>query len=121
MKLKAFWSISIAATLFMSQSLWSQDFPEVEQLGTGDMNEVPVADPKKKTDPKAKKAKAPDAVLNFEGDMIEGEKRRPDLFLQTNVEDLSLDSILYLRKDFNDFHVVDHKRRPRHFRFKGKK
>lgn len=61
--------------------------------------------------------KAPkDAVLNFDSDLIEGIKHKPDLFLQNNVQELSLDSIIYLRKDFNDFHAVDSKRRPRHVR-----
>jgi len=60
-----------------------------------------------------------DAVLNFDSDLIEGVKHKPDLFLQNNVQELSLDSVLYLRKDFNDFHAVDHKRRSRHIRHLG--
>jgi hypothetical protein len=52
-------------------------------------------------------------VLNFEGDVIEGEKKVPELFLQTDVQRLSLESVLYQRKNFNDFHSVDSKQRPR--------
>jgi hypothetical protein len=52
-------------------------------------------------------------VLNFEGDVIEGQKKVPELFLQTDVQRLSLESVLYQRKNFNDFHAVDSKQRPR--------
>ncbi|MBU6375281.1 MAG: hypothetical protein KGQ59_04745 [Bdellovibrionales bacterium] len=52
-------------------------------------------------------------VLNFEADVIEGEKRRPDLFIQMESTPESLDSILYSRKDFNDFHEMDRKWRPK--------
>ena len=53
------------------------------------------------------------AVLDFEADVIEGEKRRPDLFIQMESSAESLDAILYSRQDFNDFHEVDRKWRPK--------
>ncbi len=53
------------------------------------------------------------AVLNFEGEVIEGQKKTPEIFLQTEVQKPSLESVLYQRKDFNDFHAVDSKQRPR--------
>jgi hypothetical protein len=56
-----------------------------------------------------------DSVLDFEGDVIEGQRRRPDLFLQTETQNLTLDAILYLRRDFNDFHSVERLRRPGYF------
>jgi len=52
-------------------------------------------------------------VLNFEGEVIEGQKKTPDIFLQTEVQKPVLESVLYQRKDFNDFHVNDSKQRPR--------
>jgi hypothetical protein len=67
--------------------------------------------------PSASKGKA--GVLDFEGDIIEGERKRPDLFLQTQIDNLSLDAILYLRKDFNDFHQVDKNRRPGYYQRRG--
>ena len=54
------------------------------------------------------------STLDFEGDVIAGERRRPDIFLQTSAKNLSLDSIVYLRNDFNDFQVVDKTRRPQY-------
>lgn len=59
-------------------------------------------------------------VLDFEADVIEGEKRKPDLFIQlegraTN----SMDSILYSRDDFNDYQEIDRKWRPKMRRIKG--
>ena len=61
-------------------------------------------------------AKAPGSrpeVLDFEGDVIEGQKKAPELFLQLDVEKADLSSVLYDRRDFNDFHAVDSKRRPK--------
>jgi hypothetical protein len=52
-------------------------------------------------------------TIDFEGDVIEGQKKAPDLFLQVEDQKLNLDSVLYLRQDFNDFHAVDSKQRPR--------
>lgn len=52
-------------------------------------------------------------TLDFEGEVIEGEAMRPDLFLQISTPDLSLDSILYMRKDFNDFHKIDKNKKPK--------
>jgi len=60
-------------------------------------------------------------VLDFEGETIEGQRKRPDLFLQTETQNLTLDAILYLRKDFNDFHQVDKSRRPGYIERKTRK
>ena len=51
-------------------------------------------------------------VMDFEGDVIEGQNKAPELFLQLDVEKPDLSAVLYDRKDFNDFHRVDGKRRP---------
>jgi hypothetical protein len=59
-------------------------------------------------------------VLDFEGEVIEGERKRPDLFLQISTKDLSFDSLLYLRNNFNDYLEVDKTGRNRYFRVKGK-
>src|SRR4051812_17504597 len=53
-----------------------------------------------------------DNVLDFEADLIQGERRRPDLFVQLGSEQQSMESVLYARKDFNDFHRVDKLWRP---------
>jgi len=59
-------------------------------------------------------------VLDFEADVIEGEKRKPDLFIQLEggAAD-SMDSILYSRDDFNDYQEIDRKWRPKMRRIKG--
>lgn len=105
--------ISLMTLLFLVSALSANELPEAQELDNDLMNDAP----KNKI---IKRAPA-SAVLSFEADVVEGEKRRPDLFLQTDVEDLSLDNILYIRRDFNDFHSIDSKRRPRHFRFRAKK
>ena len=52
-------------------------------------------------------------VLDFEADVIEGEKKAPELFLQLDTETTELGAVLYDRKNFNDFHALDRNRRPR--------
>ncbi len=52
-------------------------------------------------------------VLDFEADVIEGQKKAPDLFLQLDMETSDLSAVLYDRKNFNDYHVIDSRRRPR--------
>lgn len=59
------------------------------------------------------------AVLDFEADVIEGEKRKPDLFLQMEGGAASMESILYSRDDFNDFKEVDQKMRPKVYKSKS--
>jgi len=52
-------------------------------------------------------------VMDFEADVIEGEKKAPELFLQLDSETTELGAVLYDRKTFNDFHSTDRNRRPR--------
>ena len=55
-----------------------------------------------------------DNVLDFEADIIEGERMNPNLFLQLEVDKPNLDTVIYLRNDFNDFHKGDSRRRPKY-------
>lgn len=73
-------------------------------------NYLPSAQPV--AQPQGKPGSRPE-VLDFEGDVIEGQKKAPELFLQLDVEKADLSSVLYDRRDFNDFHAVDSKRRPK--------
>ena len=52
------------------------------------------------------------ALLEFEAELIEGERRSPEMFLQLDSDQMKLETILYDRKDFNDFHRPDRVRRP---------
>ena len=52
-------------------------------------------------------------VLDFDADVIEGQKKAPEIFLQTDVQKPALDTVLYQRRDFNDFHASDSRVRPR--------
>jgi hypothetical protein len=61
--------------------------------------------------PAPKKAGQPN-LLDFDGDVIEGERQSPNLFLQLQVENPDLDVLLYQRKDFNDYHALEKDRRP---------
>ena len=61
-----------------------------------------------------KTAKAPrENLLDFEAEVIEGEKKRPELFLDIKAGDGNVGSGLYLRPNYDDFFAVDKKRRPR--------
>ena len=71
----------------LSLSAWAQ-----KKAGGGKKDEVP--------------------LMDFEGDTIEGKRKAPDLFLLTENQKLTPDAILFLRKDFNEFHEKDSKQRP---------
>ena len=51
-------------------------------------------------------------VLNFEADVIEGERKNPNVFIQLDVGTPNLDTVLFQRSNFNDFHAQDKNRRP---------
>jgi len=58
--------------------------------------------------PAARQHSAPGArvapsVLNFDADVIEGEKTNPDLFIQLGNQQPSLEAVIYGRKNFNEF------------------
>ncbi|MCK6598318.1 MAG: hypothetical protein L6Q37_08140 [Bdellovibrionaceae bacterium] len=74
---------------------------------------------KKKTETGLKKEKeSVGAVLDFEGEVIEGERRRPDLFLQISIDNVKFDSLIYNRDDFNDYLESDRKSRNKFFKMK---
>lgn len=72
---------------------------------------------KSKSAPVSKKS-GPGNVLDFEGEVIEGERRRPDLFLQMSIDNVKFDSLIYQRDDFNDYLDVDRKSRSRYIKLK---
>jgi len=79
------------------------------------------APPPTKSQPPAEKkvgAKRSGNVLDFEGEVIEGERRRPDLFLQMSIDNVKFDSLIYQRDDFNDYLEVDRKSRTRYLKLK---
>lgn len=51
-------------------------------------------------------------VLDFETEVIEGQRKAPQLFLQMDVGTPDLDAVMYLRSNFNDFHAVERNRKP---------
>ena len=67
-----------------------------------------------KVNPSSKKE-----VLAFDAAVIEGERKNPTIFLDINVDKYSdIDSVLLIRKDFNDYHKVDKAMRTQHFEIK---
>lgn len=64
-----------------------------------------VADSKKKSNP---------TVLDFEADVIEGERKTPDLFIQLSMEKAKTESVIFDRKNFNDFHAIDSRKRSKY-------
>lgn len=57
-------------------------------------------------------------IIDFEADVIEGDRQRPDLFLEIKGEDLDIESILFLRENFNDFFEIS---RPNNYYYFEKK
>lgn len=68
--------------------------------------------------PKVVRTKQAENLLDFEAEVIEGEKKRPELFLDIKAGDGNVGSGLYLRPHFDDFFAVDKKRRPRFIKSK---
>ena len=60
-------------------------------------------------------------VLDFEADLIQAERKKPDIFTQLASEQQTLDGVMFRRKDFNDFHRVDKNWRPGFVDLRGKK
>lgn len=56
-------------------------------------------------------------VLDFDADVIEGERSGPNLLVQLDLQAPGLDTLVFQRKNFNDFHVIDMKRKPK---FRGR-
>ncbi len=61
--------------------------------------------------PPAEPAKK-NTVMDFEAEVIDGQKKAPELFLQMDSEKAELNTILYDRKNFNDFAPVNTQLRP---------
>lgn len=53
-------------------------------------------------------------VLDFDADIIEGERSGPSLLVQLDLQAPGLDTLIFQRKNFNDFHVIDMKRKPKY-------
>lgn len=80
------------------------------------------ADSGQKSDTAGKTKEAPKSksnVLDFEADVIEGERVAPNLFVQMDLGSPNMDTLMFQRKNFNDFHAIDMKRKPK-YRVKGK-
>lgn len=59
---------------------------------------------------------AKENVIDFEGEIIEGERKRPELYLQLSSSELDVGEILYLRENFNDYLDTDKRMKPRYFK-----
>jgi hypothetical protein len=75
------------------------------------MAQVPDAAPSKATD-KPTRTKPGNTVMDFEAEVIDGQKKAPELFLQLDSEKAELNTILYDRRNFNDFQPVNTMLRP---------
>jgi len=65
-----------------------------------------------KTSKETKNTASNSNVLNFDADVIQGERKRPDLFIQLGGATTNMEAVLYGRQNFNDFHAVDQVLRP---------
>lgn len=53
-------------------------------------------------------------VLDFEADVIEGERSSPSILIQMDLQSPNIDTLVFQRKNFNDFHQIDMKRRSKY-------
>lgn len=68
--------------------------------------------------PKAAAAPSSSNIMDFEADVIEGERTAPSILIQMDLQSPNLDTLVFQRKNFNDFHLIDMKRKPK---FRGSK
>jgi hypothetical protein len=52
------------------------------------------------------------STLDFDADVIQGNRKSPDFFLQGESQRIGTDAFVFIRNDFNDFHAADRVRRP---------
>lgn len=110
-----FFILSFANSKLMAQSE-ATDLSQESLTDAGAADQTKAQDKAKSVTP-AKKS-GPGNVLDFEGEVIEGERRRPDLFLQMSIDNVKFDSLIYQRDDFNDYLDVDRKSRTRYLKLK---
>ena len=53
-------------------------------------------------------------ILDFEAEVIEGERKTPDLFIQLSMEQQQTKAVTFSRKNFNNYHAVDSQKRPKY-------
>jgi hypothetical protein len=64
-------------------------------------------------------SKSKSNVMDFEADVVEGERVAPSLFVQMDLGAPKMGTLMFQRKNFNDFHAIDMGRKPK-YRVKGK-
>jgi hypothetical protein len=53
-------------------------------------------------------------ILDFDADVIEGERSGPSILVQMDLQAPNLDTLVFQRKNFNDFHLIDMRRKPKY-------
>ena len=115
-KLFLFWSCSL---FLISSYSWAQnDVLENAPEVLNDPGPPPTKIQGSSTKSSLSSKKTEGNVLDFEGEVIEGERRRPDLFLQMSIDNVKFDSLIYQRDDFNDYLDIDRKSRTRYLKLK---
>lgn len=97
-------SIFVVAVVFLFCKVAIAETTALKKATTSDTKKASTSDSKNKV--------LKDSVVDFEADVVEGERQVPDIFLQSEVASPSLDAVLFKRKNFNDFHSLELKRKP---------
>ena len=105
-------TIVCAFAFAMVVPAWGSDDDAAEADKEAEASSTPSA-----PHPKAAGEKNKPGVLDFEAELIEGERKSPDLFLQLQSGTPNLDAIMFQRTNFNDFHNIEKRRRPLYRRY----
>jgi len=118
MKLDAALIIALMLILPFAGPTWAADEEASEPAAETPTTTPPptATQPVPATTAGAKKDNRP-GVLDFEAELIEGERKSPDMFLQLQSGTPNLDAILFQRTNFNDFHNLEKHRRPLYRRY----
>jgi hypothetical protein len=98
---------------FTAPFLQAQELPTLTNDSEIDPVETTEEVKTENTEPSENISQTKTNVLDFEAEVIEGERKTPQLFLQMDVGTPTIDTLLYRRTNFQDFQVNDAKRKPK--------
>lgn len=96
---------------FLLQFVWLVGCPFVAEV-FGQSSPVAVKSQQVETTNKPENSKNGARSFEIEGDVIQGQRTRPDMFLDLKSLSVDLDEVIYTRSNFDDYYRAEKKMRP---------
>lgn len=104
--------IVVVSILTLSSALFAADKPLAK--GKTDSSANPPASNNGSASTSSSGSSKSSNILDFDADVIEGERSGPSIMVQMDLQAPNLDTLVFQRKNFNDFHAIDMKRKPKY-------